>query len=194
MNAVEKIAELVEEKGITEKEFVKEIGLNRSAFTDWRSGKSRSYRDHIIEIADYFGVTTDYLLRDGQEKNNLVKNEEEGNMMHRFIMQFREDEPKDVREKAKEQFEQLGWRVSDLTLTVMDGVFVPDGFNLEWNKEETPQLPPNIHATYQPMREEAVTRKDIEELKKMISAQNASKEEVAAEPAPFDKKDTGETG
>ena len=38
------------------------LGLKKTAFTDWKSGKSNSYRKYLVEIADYFSVSLDYLV------------------------------------------------------------------------------------------------------------------------------------
>ena len=59
---VERILELVAEKGITEKQFLQDNGFNRTLLSDWKSGKSSSYKKHLAKIAAYFGVSTDYLL------------------------------------------------------------------------------------------------------------------------------------
>ena len=81
MNTVEKIVNLIKEGGLQQKEFARDLGLPENIVSEWRSGKNKSYRDHIVSIADYFGVTTDYLLRNGEtEKNNLIESEERDKM------------------------------------------------------------------------------------------------------------------
>lgn len=62
MTTVERIEELIAEKGITEKQFLIDVGLNKSTMSDWRKGTTKSYEKHIAKIADYFNVSTDYLL------------------------------------------------------------------------------------------------------------------------------------
>ena len=37
------------------------LGLKKTAFTDWKGGKSHSYRKYLVEIAEYFNVSIDYL-------------------------------------------------------------------------------------------------------------------------------------
>lgn len=63
MDVLNRIMELLERNGRTQKELMDYLGIKKSAFTDWKAGKSRSYLKYASEIADYFGVTTDYLLR-----------------------------------------------------------------------------------------------------------------------------------
>lgn len=38
------------------------LGLNRQVVTDWKAGRSKSYSKYLPQIADYFGVSVDYLL------------------------------------------------------------------------------------------------------------------------------------
>lgn len=38
------------------------LGLNRQLITDWKAGRSKSYRKYIHQIANYFNVSVDYLL------------------------------------------------------------------------------------------------------------------------------------
>lgn len=59
---LERIIDLIKIKGITDKQFLKDNGLARSAMSDWKSGRITSYKKNIADIAYYFGVSTDYLL------------------------------------------------------------------------------------------------------------------------------------
>ena len=40
----------------------KATGINPSKFSDWKHGRSSPKADKLKLIADYFGVTTDYLM------------------------------------------------------------------------------------------------------------------------------------
>ena len=62
------ILNLIAEKKITEQQFLFEMGFNRTLLSDWKSGKSKSYMKHLPKIADYFGVSTDYLLGNTEVK------------------------------------------------------------------------------------------------------------------------------
>ena len=42
----------------------KDLGLARSLFSDWKSGKSMPKTDKLIKIAEYFGVTVDYFVKE----------------------------------------------------------------------------------------------------------------------------------
>mgnify|MGYP002625845276 CR=1 FL=1 len=58
-----RIIETLKEKGIPEREFVKAIGLSNGAFTKWKYHDSKGYMLHIEKMAEYLGVSSDYLLR-----------------------------------------------------------------------------------------------------------------------------------
>ena len=63
MSTLDKILELLKQKGITDQDFIKAIGLNtRNLVTDWKVGKTNSYRKYIPEISEFFHVSADYLL------------------------------------------------------------------------------------------------------------------------------------
>ncbi len=47
------------------------LKLNSVAFSEWKSGKSKSYRKYLIEIAEFFGVSLDYLVY-GKESAAVV--------------------------------------------------------------------------------------------------------------------------
>lgn len=57
---------LCKQKGVTQTKVVDDIGVTRGAIHKWRQGGTP--RGKVLSaIADYFGVTTDYLL--GNEKS-----------------------------------------------------------------------------------------------------------------------------
>lgn len=62
MEPLDRIIALIKNRKIPEAEFALSLSLNRNAVNDWKSGKSKSYMKHIDRIAEYFGVSTDYLL------------------------------------------------------------------------------------------------------------------------------------
>ena len=61
-DTLKRILTLMEEKGVTAKQFTMDLSINRSAVTDWKKGETKSYMNYIPQIAEYFGVTVDYLL------------------------------------------------------------------------------------------------------------------------------------
>ena len=56
------------EKGVTAYKVGKATGIAGSTFTDWKSGRSVPKQEKLQKIADYFGVSLDYLMT-GKESN-----------------------------------------------------------------------------------------------------------------------------
>lgn len=70
INTLETILSLINAKGISEKQFLLDVGLNSTAMSDWKKGRNKSYLKHIDKIADYFGVSIDFLL--GKSSNPSI--------------------------------------------------------------------------------------------------------------------------
>lgn len=67
MDILDRITKLLGQRD--QKELTTYLHLNAVAFSEWKSGKSKSYRKYLIEIAEFFGVSLDYLVY-GKEKNS----------------------------------------------------------------------------------------------------------------------------
>jgi transcriptional regulator with XRE-family HTH domain len=59
--------QLLQKHGITPYKLSKEIDVSQSTLSDWKRGRSTPKQDKLQKIADYFGVTIDYLMN-GEEK------------------------------------------------------------------------------------------------------------------------------
>ncbi len=58
---------LLEKYGVTAYKVSKATGIAGSTFTDWKNGRSVPKQDKLQKIADYFGVTVDYLITGVEE-------------------------------------------------------------------------------------------------------------------------------
>ena len=67
MSTIDKIILLLDQSGKSQKEFADFLGITKNAITDWKSGRIKSYRKYIPKIAEFFNVSTDYLLSDSVE-------------------------------------------------------------------------------------------------------------------------------
>lgn len=65
MDILDRICKLLGNR--KQQELTDYLDLKKTAFSDWKSGKSNSYRRYLIEIADFFDVSLDYLVF-GKEK------------------------------------------------------------------------------------------------------------------------------
>lgn len=70
MDSVQRILALMEEKNITAAALSREISLTNGLITQWKQGKQRPSVDAIVKLAQYFEVSTDYLLL-GKEENTV---------------------------------------------------------------------------------------------------------------------------
>lgn len=57
-----RIKELRTEKGISQKTLAKNIGVSQKAIDYWERDINEPKASYIIKLADFFGVTADYLL------------------------------------------------------------------------------------------------------------------------------------
>lgn len=60
-NTYELFSKIIESKGITPYRIAKDTGLTTVLFTDWKKGKSKPKYDKLKIIADYLGVSVEYL-------------------------------------------------------------------------------------------------------------------------------------
>ncbi len=57
-----RIKQLREERGLTQTELAKRLGITRSSVNAWEMGISVPSTQYIVELAEMFRVSTDYLL------------------------------------------------------------------------------------------------------------------------------------
>lgn len=80
-----KIQNLRKQKGLSQEQLAEAVGVSRQAVSKWEAEQSVPDIDKIILICDYFGITTDYILRDEEMSctetvQSINKNEEEKDM------------------------------------------------------------------------------------------------------------------
>lgn len=59
----ERLRSLLKDKGMTGKEFSEEMGVTTAKAGRWLTGVTEPSFDELIQICDYFKVSTDYILR-----------------------------------------------------------------------------------------------------------------------------------
>lgn len=50
------------------------LGIDRSVYSAWKNGKNKSYFKYIPQIADFFGVSTDWLTGKARYKHEDLSN------------------------------------------------------------------------------------------------------------------------
>ena len=65
-------SELLQRYGVTPYKVSKQTGVSQSTLSDWKRGISTPKQDKLQKIADYFGVSLEYLMT-GEEKEGSEK-------------------------------------------------------------------------------------------------------------------------
>lgn len=60
-------------RGVKDADVVRETGITKSTFSDWKNGRSNPKNEKLQKIADYFGVTVEYLVT-GKEADPTIMN------------------------------------------------------------------------------------------------------------------------
>ena len=61
----EKLQKLRKERGWSQEELANRITVSRQAVSKWELGTAVPDTDNIVQLSELFGVTTDYLIKDG---------------------------------------------------------------------------------------------------------------------------------
>ena len=59
------------------------LELPRGTFSSWKAGRSRNFCEHIGAIADFLGVSAEYLIT-GNIEGKLVENSEEQQLLNYY--------------------------------------------------------------------------------------------------------------
>ena len=73
MNASNRLKQLREEKGLSQSEIAKIIGVGRTTYLKWENGENQPTRK-LDQLSQFFGVSIDYLLGKSDVKNIKSKN------------------------------------------------------------------------------------------------------------------------
>lgn len=68
MSTMDRIINVMKETGIKQKELCDYLGKGEMVFSNWKAGRSESYKKHLPQIAEFLGVSVDYLLGKEQKK------------------------------------------------------------------------------------------------------------------------------
>jgi len=66
----EKLQRLRQKAGMSQDALAEKLNVSRQAVSRWERDETMPETDKVIVLADLFGVTTDYLLRQQPEKKN----------------------------------------------------------------------------------------------------------------------------
>lgn len=63
---------LRDERGCKDADVARETGITKSTFTDWKNGRSSPKQDKLQKIANFFGVSLDYLRTGVIPEENII--------------------------------------------------------------------------------------------------------------------------
>lgn len=69
MELKDRLVKLRKELGLTQEDFAQRIGYTRTAVSAWEIGRNEPSNSDTIKIANFFGVSTDYLLGKSDVRN-----------------------------------------------------------------------------------------------------------------------------
>lgn len=98
MSFNEQLKKLREERGLSQSDFAKDIGLTRSAISMYELGKREPNLETLKKFADFFNVPIDELI-DTNEKTNHKK--KEYITLHRLIDELHPEDVQEVIDFAK---------------------------------------------------------------------------------------------
>ena len=86
----ERIKELRIRNGLTQTDLAKRLQLSRSAVNAWEMGISIPSTQYIIELADLFKTSADYVLEINREESINISDlsNEEKNIIYRLVRSF----------------------------------------------------------------------------------------------------------
>ena len=71
MNFAEKLLELRTRYGYSQEGLAEKLGVSRQAVSKWELGTTLPETDKVIAISNFFGVSTDYLLKKSARTNSM---------------------------------------------------------------------------------------------------------------------------
>ena len=72
MNFPEKLQKLRKGRGWSQEELASRIAVSRQAVSKWELGTAVPDTDNIVQLSELFGVTTDYLIKDGLDSDEDI--------------------------------------------------------------------------------------------------------------------------
>jgi len=70
---LKRILDLMGNKHGAGKELALHLGIHPSVITDWKAGRNKAYRKYVAQIAEYYGVSVDWLTGLSDEKDPKKK-------------------------------------------------------------------------------------------------------------------------
>jgi len=70
----ETLSSLRKAKGLSQEQLAEELGLTRQTISKWELDQSTPDLEYLVQLSDFFGVSTDYLIKGEQIDNTPPRN------------------------------------------------------------------------------------------------------------------------
>lgn len=119
MNIGNNISALRKKKGITQEELANELGVSAQAVSKWENNSSCPDVSLLTEIADYFGVSVDSLLRENEEdivnsSENKDANAKSSDDKKNIMIKVTQQNGKENIIKVPFKFVKLGFNIGNM--------------------------------------------------------------------------------
>lgn len=109
---------LLEKYGVTTYQVAKATGISTASFTGWKQGKWNFKQDKLQKIADFFGVTIDYLMtgkdEDKKKETTLTPKDE------RDIKKKLDSIMSDIKSQDNGPLYYNGKEIDDMSLSLLE--------------------------------------------------------------------------
>lgn len=82
---------LLNEKGVTAYKVGKATGIAGSTFTDWKNGRSVPKQEKLQKIADFFGVSLEYLMTGKDSQTDSLYSDENADLLIKITKSVKND-------------------------------------------------------------------------------------------------------
>lgn len=85
----EKLYTLRKKSGLSQEQLAEALNVSRQAISKWEGGSAMPESDKLLALSNYFGVSLDYLLKDGAPDAAPAEAENEAQKPHRPVLLLR---------------------------------------------------------------------------------------------------------
>lgn len=121
---ITRIVQLIKKANLPEAAFGEALGMGKNTVNNWKAGRSKTYLKKIDSIADYFGVSVDYLLGRTDDPHPVLSNDDVKNAIEEYVKN-KGKQSTVIRYNGKEQtYETLDmtdeeWEIAQATIEAL---------------------------------------------------------------------------
>lgn len=121
---ITRIVQLIKKANLPEAAFGEALGMGKNTVNNWKAGRSKTYLKKIDSIADYFGVSVDYLLGRTDDPHPVTSNDDVKKAIDEYVKN-KGKQSTVIRYNGKEQtYETLDitdeeWEIAQATIEAL---------------------------------------------------------------------------